>query len=226
VEAVGKQSAPGLRRDAQRNYARLVSAGREVFSEKGVEGSLEEVARRAGVGIGTLYRHFPTREALAEAVLLERIEQVVRITNDALAHEDAWLGLYRFVCEAAALQTSDRGLRDVFAAYSGGPKLTRKRKILAAAVEQLVSRAHDEGSLRTDVVASDVMSIFWAVGGISDATADIAPSHWRRHVALLFDGLATSKPTPLEQPPLTLGQVRKIRSKRARDRQATRGTRP
>src|SRR5436189_2765363 len=104
----------GQRRHARRNHELLVAAAREVFAERGVEASLEEIARRAGVGVGTLYRHFATRDALVEAVFERRIGEFVAVAEAAAAEPDAWLAFVGFLEATLTIQAGDRMLKDVF----------------------------------------------------------------------------------------------------------------
>src|SRR5687767_4321657 len=110
------QRPPSLRRDAERNRRRLLDAARQVFAELGLEAPLEEIARRAGVGIATLYRRFPTRSALIEALFVEQAEEYVRASEAALAADDAWEGFARFVERICEMQAEDRGFTDVLTA--------------------------------------------------------------------------------------------------------------
>src|SRR5262245_53373716 len=116
-----------LRRDAARNRAKLTTAGREVFAEFGPDASFEEVARRAGVGIGTLYRHFPSREALAEEIYAEHIDEVVAAAERAAAAEDAWSGLVSFLEHVLDLQARNLPLRGLFLRQGGGRGAERRR---------------------------------------------------------------------------------------------------
>ena len=108
------------RRDAQRNRELLLAAGRDVFSERGAQATLEEIARRAGLGIGTLYRHFPTREALVEAIYEEHIDDVVAAAEEGAAAEDAWQGLVGFLERVLELQARNLPLREVFLRHPVG----------------------------------------------------------------------------------------------------------
>src|SRR5437868_128914 len=104
-----------LRKDAQRNRERLVEAARAVFAERGLDVALDEVARRAGVSIGTLYNRFPTRADLVAAVFADRAETVLRVCEHALAADDAWDGFVRFVEQISRMQAADRGYNDLSA---------------------------------------------------------------------------------------------------------------
>ena len=115
AERVRRQ--PGSRRDAQRNHLLLVEAAREVFAERGVEAQVDEIAGRAGLGTGTFYRHFPTREALVEAIVAERVGEFLALGESALAEPDAWAGLVGFLESTLELQRGDRVLKEIFVRY-------------------------------------------------------------------------------------------------------------
>ena len=134
-----------LRRDAARNRAKLTAAGRDVFAEQGPDASLEEVARRAGVGIGTLYRHFPSREALAEEIFAEHIEAVIAAAEAAVGAEDAWIGLVSFLESVLGLQARNLPLRGLFLRHGGGPGIAERRRLIFPLLEQLVERGREIG---------------------------------------------------------------------------------
>src|SRR6059058_1686867 len=130
-----------LRKDAARNRALLVQAGREVFAERGLEASLDDVARHAGLGVGTAYRHFANKFELARAIFTEAIEEIVDTARAAAAMDDAWAGIVAFLEKAAEAQTKDRGLREVLmGAYDTG-QMERVNDLLQPLLEDLVERA-------------------------------------------------------------------------------------
>jgi AcrR family transcriptional regulator len=203
-------SAPerGSRRDAQRNRALLVAAAREAFAEHGVDARLDEIARRAGVGSGTLYRHFPTREALVEAIFAERVGEFLALAEAGLAEPDAWAGLVGFLEATLELQRSDRVLKEIFLRYPPGEgRLAETRAQMRAQFEGLIGRARDQGALRSDFTVADLALLLWSFAPVIDATADTAPEAWRRHLHLLLDGLRAEAATPQTQPPLDDAQL-------------------
>lgn len=198
----------GLRSDARRNHELLVAAAREVFAEQGVDASLEEIARRAGVGIGTLYRHFATREALVEAIFERRIGELVAIAEAAAAEPDGWSALVHLLEGTLELQAGDRVLKDVLMRYPPGEgKLASGRETMRHLFEQVLERARDEGKLRDDFTFADLALLFWSFKPVIDATAEIAPNAWRRPFHLLLDGLRAEAATPQPEPPLSDGQL-------------------
>jgi AcrR family transcriptional regulator len=203
-------SAPerGSRRDAQRNRALLIAAARESFAEHGVDARLDEIARRAGVGTGTLYRHFPTREALVEAIFAERVGEFLALAEAGLAEHDAWAGLVGFLEATLELQRSDRVLKEIFLRYPPGEgRLAETRAQMRAQFDELIGRAREQGSLRPDFTVGDLALLLWSFAPVMDATADTAPEVWRRHLHWLLDGLRAEAATPQTQPPLDDDQL-------------------
>lgn len=198
----------GQRRHARRNHELLVAAAREVFSEQGVAASLEEIARRAGVGIGTLYRHFATREALVEAIFDERINEFSAIARAAADEPDGWQALVRFLEQTLELQAGDRVLKDVLMRYPpGAGRLASARDEMRRLFEQLIERAREQGRLRADFVFPDLAVLFWSFAPLIEATSEVAPNAWRRHLQWLLDGLRAESATPQTEPPLSDEQL-------------------
>jgi AcrR family transcriptional regulator len=197
----------GRRSHARRNHESLVLAAREVFAERGVEASLEEIARRAGVGVGTLYRHFATRDALVEAVFERRIGEFVAVAEHAAAGPDGWLAFVALLEQTLAIQADDRLLKDVFLRTPPGTgRVQQARAEMRRVFEAVLERARAEGGLRDDFAFPDLALLFWSFAPLMDATADAAPDAWRRHLHWLLDGLRAGSATPPPEPPLTSEQ--------------------
>jgi AcrR family transcriptional regulator len=196
-----------LRADARRNRERLVASARDLFAEVGVDVPVEEITQRAGVGMGTLYRHFPTKEELIDAVLEDALAGLVELAERAAGEENAWAGLTGFLEQALALHAANRGLKDVVAARGhAGWRARAMRKRMQPLLRRLVERAQEQGSLRGDFTAEDLPLVFWSVGQVMETTGAVAPELWRRHLGLLLDGLRAAAPTPLPAPALTRAQ--------------------
>jgi AcrR family transcriptional regulator len=192
------------RRDARRNRDKLVEAGREVFAERGAAATLEEVARRAGVGIGTLYRHFPTREALVETIYEEHIGRVLAAAERASASNDPWNGLVDFLEHVLEAQARNLPLRDVFLRHPvGDGRIADQRRRLASLLERLIVRARDQGTLRGDFTFGDLSFVLWSFAPLLEATAGVAPNAWRRHLRILLDGMRAEAATPQLARPLS-----------------------
>jgi AcrR family transcriptional regulator len=201
-------AAKRLRSDALRNRERLVASARELFARSGVDVSVEEITRNAGVGMGTLYRHFPTKEELVDAVLEDAFAELVEVAARSAANPDAWVGFTDFLEQALAMHAANRGLKDVLAtrehgAHHAGAMRARIRPLL----RRLIERAQEQGSLRPDFAAEDLSLLFWTGGRVIETTAAVAPEHWRRYLGFVLDGLRADAATPLPEPPLTAGQL-------------------
>jgi AcrR family transcriptional regulator len=198
-----------LRRDAQRNRDAIVAAARQVFCDHGLEAPLEEIARRAGVGIGTLYRRFPSRVELLDAVLADTVQAHVDAAEQALATDDPWDGFAYYLEETCRLQAANRGLNDAM-----GMRFPRATAVEAAKarlfelVGELVRRAQASGQLRLDLTLEDLAFLNWANARILQAgRAAGASDAWRRHLGFLLDGFRAERAHPLPQPPLSPRQV-------------------
>jgi AcrR family transcriptional regulator len=209
------RAEPGrpLRRDAARNRERILAAAAELFTERGLQVTLDEVARRAGVGVGTVYRRFPDKEALTDALFEERITALVDLAQQALADPDEWAGLVSFLEQAGALLSADLGLRQIlmFATY-GQDRVGEARSRLLPVVTQLVTRAQAAGVLRADLRPTDVPLIEMMLAAVADYARPARPEIWRRYLALIMDGLRPSRRGVTELPvaPLTPGEVENV----------------
>ena len=171
---------------------------------------MEEIAPRAGVGMGTLYRRFPTKDALVDAVFEEHLDRIAAAAEQALEAADAWEGLLGYLTHVVALQAADRGLSEIVGAHLRTEQLVgRARTRLRPLVEELIERAQAAGDLRPDVVYEDVSVLLWTTGRVVDATRDIAPEFWQRYLALARrrapggerDAAAAAAADPGEAPP-------------------------
>jgi len=199
-----------LRKDAQRNRERLVEAARAVFAERGLDVALDEVARRAGVSIGTLYNRFPTRADLVAAVFADRTETVARIAEHALAMDDAWAGFVHFVEQICRMQAADRGYNDLSARSIPQAAPTPDHVRGYELMTEVVERAKRSGALRPDFVLTDMAFVTWAITRTIEATSGAGPEAWRRHLGLILDGLRASAAHPLPVPALEPEQVARI----------------
>lgn len=198
-----------LRQDAARNRERLVQAAREVFRRKGVDAPLEEIAREAGVAIGTLYNRFSGRGELVDAALGPLARRAVELAEQAARADDAWQGFAAFLEDTCELIAEFRGYADVYrSSLPDTPVITAAQKRLTTLKTTIMTRAKHAGALRADIAGSDLAILTWAVASTMDATRDVAPNAWRRHLAILLDGLRADAARPLPVPPLTGRQLR------------------
>ncbi|MEV4844636.1 helix-turn-helix domain-containing protein [Micromonospora matsumotoense] len=197
-----------LRRDAQRNRDSLLAAARAVFAEHGMQASLEQVAKRAGVAIGTLYNHFPARLDLVQEVFAGKLAIWVAAAEQALSMDDAWEGLCLFLETMCELQARDRGFND-FASIRlpENACLAGQQTRIHDLGVRIVERAREQGRLRPDLVPEDLAFVIWSHSRIIEATDGIAPHAWRRHLYLMLDGFRAERAHPLPEPPLTPTQL-------------------
>lgn len=181
-----------LRRDAERNRRRILDAASEVFAQRGLDASLDDIADCAGLGVGTVYRRFPNKEALVDTLFEQRIEQMVTLAERAAAEPEPWAGFAEFLRQAARLHAEDRGLQQVMLSGSYGHKrVAAARSRLLPAVNLLVEKAQADGSLRPDFRPTDIPIILKMVGCVVHYTYRVNPDAWRRYLELLLDSLRT-----------------------------------
>jgi AcrR family transcriptional regulator len=198
-----------LRRDARENRERILEAARGAFAELGIDASVEEIACRANVGIGTLYRRFPTKDALIDAVFEAHLDNIAAAAEQALEETDAWEALLGYLAFVVGLQAADRGLSEIVGANLRTEHLVgRARTRLRPLVQRLIKRAQKTGKLRADIVYEDVSVLLWTTGRVVDATREVAPDFWQRYLALIVDGLRAHDASRLPQPPLTAAKHR------------------
>jgi AcrR family transcriptional regulator len=190
-----------LRADARRNREKVLKAARAVFAEQGRDAQIDDVARRADVGVGTVYRHFPTKDALLQALSDETFECIAAYARDALAREDAWEALIDVMWFGAQRTAGDRGFAEILAASSNGtpPRRCPGEMDLNVAASELMERAKAEGRMRPDVMIEDIGLLMCGVGNASGMYHPL-PDAWRRHLGIVLDGLrAEAAGTPLHR---------------------------
>jgi AcrR family transcriptional regulator len=198
-----------LRADAARNRAAIVAVARDVFAEQGLEAPLEAIAARAGVGIATLYRRFPTREKLVAAALTEKVAEYAEAAEQALAAADPWDGFAGFVQRICELQASDRGLSDLLSmTLSADEQVEQLRRTANDQVVTLIERAKAGGALREDFAGEDLVLLLIATAAVMHVTRADAPGAWRRFVALALDAFRRQDSPGLPDPPTTAQMTR------------------
>jgi len=200
-----------LRQDAERNRKLLVEAATEVFSEQGLDASLIEVARRAGVGNATLYRRFPTRADLHAAVYAEAQETFHQFGQQSLLLDDGWTALASYLERCCEFTSTNRAFADLMMTSAPGTHSPvdgweRAEETL----RELVQRAHRDGVLHRDISYEDVLIALYSVQLMIPAAAAIAPQAWRRQLALTLNGLRSDAPAALPTPALTPDQLKPI----------------
>ena len=197
----GPDSERRLRRDAERNRRRILAAAADAFAECGLAVTMDEIARRAGVGVGTVYRRFPDKELLIEALFEERIGELVVLAEAARDDPDPWHGLVGFIEGLVALLAADRGLKEVvLSGAHGRARVARARGRIAPVVDELLERAQAAGDLRPDLAGPDVGLVQVMLAAVVDCTSEVAPEAWRRMLGIVVDGLRTRRDAPSELP--------------------------
>jgi len=187
-----------LRRDAQRNRDLLVAAAQRVFATRGLDVPLEDIAKEAGVSIGTLYNRFPARGELVDAALAGKVAAAIEMAETAVAMADPWAGFAWFLERTCELQAADRGYNELCArALPDAPEVDRLKVRGHELVVAIVERAQRSGQLRSDFADGDFAFVLWSTATIIGATAATTPDAWRRHLALLLDGLRAGAAHPL-----------------------------
>jgi AcrR family transcriptional regulator len=189
------------RKDAALNNERLLQAAREVLSRQGLSATLEDIAKEAGVGIGTVYRNFTSKREIVETLYDAAIESALADVRATLDIDDPWLALVTFFEVTAANQAQDRGLGETFLGHdSFGPHEHTADKILAV-VSPLFERARKADVLRDGVTVTDILPIFAMLNAIYRMSGT-HPDLWRRYLALLLDGLRAGDRPALPVPGL------------------------
>jgi AcrR family transcriptional regulator len=207
-------AVPGrpLRRDAERNRQRILDAAAEVFTERGLGVSLDEIARHAGVGVGTVYRRFGTKEELVEALFVARVESIAALAEQAAGAPDPWSGLMYFMERMAEALAGDLGLRQMMMLAGYGQDMAAyARRRNAPLVTRLVERAQAAGQLRADLQPTDVPFLVFLLTEAAQLARPVNPELWRRYLALLTDGMRPQRDgvTPLPVPALLPEEMEK-----------------
>jgi AcrR family transcriptional regulator len=201
--AASREKGPRpLRADAKLNRDRILAAAAKLFAERGLSVPMEEIADRAGVGVATLYRRFPTRADLAAAAFERSISRYTEAVDRALANPRPWDGFRALIFDLCELQANDAGMRDLLTtAFPGSSAIEERTKEAVEKVKALIARAQDEGSLRPDIVVADLVVMLLANAGVLKATGNAAPDAWRRFAALMADGFRAQPDAPLPPAP-------------------------
>lgn len=195
------------RRDAVRNREQLLRAAGRVFAERGLDAGVEEVARAAGLGVGTLYRHFPTKDHLIGALVDEILTGLLAAAEEAVSAPDG-SGLERFLQAAASVHAAHRGcLPRLWSMSREGEAQQRIRRLIS----RMLTDAKRHGRARSDLVETDITMIFWSLRGVIETTGATAPDAWKRHLSLLISALHPGGPA-LARPPVSRAEVERVMS--------------
>ncbi|KUI44125.1 transcriptional regulator [Mycobacterium sp. IS-1590] len=186
-----------LRKDAERNRTRVLQAARELFAVKGLEPNLNDVARHAGVGVGTVYRRFATKDELLEAIFVDGLDEMTALAEAALRHDDPWDGFVWFVEQLCAMTATDRGLREIaFSKAYGGERVVAAQERLHPVAVRVVERAQNDGRLRSEISNTDLPLLSLLAGMVSEFAGHVDTDLWRRYVAILLDGMRSHADNP------------------------------
>jgi AcrR family transcriptional regulator len=187
-----------LRKDAERNRLRILEAAGELFADRGLGVTLDDIARHAGVGVGTVYRRFADKELLIDALFEQRIEAMCAIAAEALERDDPWEAIVYFFEQGSQLQARDRGLKELLGCSAhGGGGVAEARERLRSLITQVFDRAKAAGVVRADAGPFDAPVIAFMVGAVMDRSRDIEPDLWRRYLQIVLDGLRPCAASPL-----------------------------
>ncbi|WP_066898084.1 TetR/AcrR family transcriptional regulator [Mycolicibacterium houstonense] len=197
-----EETRPALRKDAERNRQRVLEAARELFAEKGLEATLNDVARHANVGVGTVYRRFATKEELIAAIFVDGMEQLTALAETALQHENSWQGFAWYVERMCEITATDRGLREIaFSKAYGCDRVKACQEKLVPVLTKVVERAQGDGYLRPEVSSTDMPLLGLLAGTVSEFAGNVDAELWRRYVALLLEGMRSrddQSPIPVD----------------------------
>jgi AcrR family transcriptional regulator len=178
-----------LRADARRNHQAVMAAAQELFASQGLDAQMPDVASAAGVGVGTVYRHFPTKDHLVAALVSEHFNRMAGKAREDLELEDAWEGFSDFIRFAAGLQAEDRGLCEVMSSRPEVMDAAARASGLPELCDRLVKRAQRSGQLRGDLDWEDVPMIACGLGRVTQAPPPPSVGRWPRLVEIILDGL-------------------------------------
>ena len=185
-----------LRKDAERNRQRILAAARTLLAEQGLGVSHDQLADSADAAVGTVYRRFPDKDSLLEALFTDAVDQVVELAERALEAEDAWQGLVMFVTRSLEVQAGNRGLKEFLMFNVTSDTMTTCRAWLLPLIDQIVARGHAAGVLRPGITSYDLGMIPLMVGPVMDGCRAVRPDLWRRSLEIVLAGLQACQEKP------------------------------
>jgi AcrR family transcriptional regulator len=184
------ETTPPLRRDAERNRQLLLRTAYDLMAVKGLDVSYEDIARAAGTGMGTMYRRFPLRQDLLDALFSEHIDTVIGFAEQAVRYDDAWAGLTWFLEQQLEIEAQSRGLGELLRSrHQSTSVVQRAHERMTPLVADLIARAVRAGQLPTGATPADFVAVHVMVGSVMDASRAFAPQLWRRALAVGLAGL-------------------------------------
>ena len=200
---------PGrLRADAAQNRRALLRAAASAFADQGMDASIAQIAARAGVGKGTVFRHFATKDKLVAAIFCDQLDELAAVGAALLDADDPASALLEFMTTGVQLQARDRSFcQAAVGTVRADPDVRAASARLAGAAEDLLARARDRGAVRPDITGQDVLLVLTAACQAAAPAGSAAPELWRRYLALIFDGMRPEGAHPLPHPPPTQEQL-------------------
>ena len=201
-------SPRALRSDAERNRRLVLEAATQAFAQEGLDVGMAEIARRAGVGNATVFRRFPSKDALIEAIVDEKIAELLAAAERAAEIEDPWDSLVDMLEKTAALQARDHGFFQATEEFMlRHPDLLRRHRPVFEAVDRLVVRAQAAGVVRDDVTTLDLLGLVKGSVVCLPPSRDLRDDGWRRYLSIMLDALRPEAATPLPVPPVTYEEI-------------------
>ncbi len=204
---LGMPSPPvrALRRDAAANRDRLLAAAGDLFAERGLDVTLNDIAHHAGVGVGTAYRRFANKGEVIDALFEQRLQQVADVAREAADDPDAWRGLVTFLERAMHMQFGDRGLNQIMNDSAlGNARVADARDRVAPIITTLVQRAQQQGVVRADLDQTDLIFMQVGLSAIMNSSRALEPKLYHRYLTILLDGIRTDR---AEFTPLPVGAL-------------------
>ena len=190
MDGVTARLDQGLRKDAQENRERLLAAASELFAERGLGVTLNDIAHHAGVGVGTAYRRFKNKEEVIDALFEQRLQVVEEAAQRALAEPNAWDGLVMYLGDALNLRYGDRGLNQIMNNRAlGDTRVAEVRDRIAPILITLIDNAKAQGVIRPDFDQSDLIFLQLGLSAIMEQTREVSPDLYRRYLAMMLDGI-------------------------------------
>jgi AcrR family transcriptional regulator len=177
------------RADAQRNRAKVLEAARAQFTAQGLDAQIDDIARQAGVGVGTVYRHFPTKEDLLQALSDARFEGLAEAGRLALEVEDPWEGFVQFMTYSAEAMANDRALSEAMDQLPGVCRSAAERVGMLEITGEVLRRAQESGDLRADLVPEDIPALVCGLGRAVRSEVERPTMSWQRFLEIILAGL-------------------------------------
>ncbi|MDG3013105.1 TetR/AcrR family transcriptional regulator [Speluncibacter jeojiensis] len=210
MDTVSTVTGRPLRADAERNRQRILDAAADLFAAEGLDVTLDDVARQAGVGVGTVYRRFANKQELVDALFERTLEEMETKARECLADPDPWHALVTFLEYSCLTMAVNRGLGDVITdRMTDLQRISCTRERITPVIEQILVRARDAGTLRAEAEVSDFFALIRMIEAIADFARPVNAEVWRRYLAVMLDGLRSDDlpRCPLPVPALTEDQI-------------------